>query len=985
MKLTNLKIGSQLKIGFGIVLLLVITIGYMSWQQTTQMAQEVTMIYKHPVVVRKAIDKLRIDILRMRFELRNFLLTADQQEKVLVAHYSDEAHKDIDEQFKILTNSYLGPAKDIREVQQAFEKWVIAQEGVRVLWKTGKAPDVMTLLKKDGGIGKEREIMLNHIQDIENFAIKKDKELFQNHFELKKSLNKQLIVLITSIFLFIILITYFLIKNIISPLDEISVATQGFKDGDMDSRCQYRSTNELGLLSNSFNDLADTIETELLVNKNAAKLADIMLSKDDASQFCHSVLKALMKNTGSQMGAFYLLNEAKAEFEHFESIGVDVEGCKPFSAVNFEGEFGAALANKKIQYITDIPEDTCFSFSTVNGKFRPRGIISIPIFSDSEITAVISLATINAFDENSMRILDTVISTLSARMSGILLYQKLIAFSKQLEHNNEELDAQKGELLSQAKELNAQNIELEIQKRQLSESNKLKTSFLSNMSHELRTPLNSVIALSGVLSRRLHGTVSEEEYGYLDVIERNGKHLLNLINDILDLSRFEAGQEEIAVNEFHVNNLISDIIEMIEPQAEQKEIELIFTADEKLPVVHNSYGKCQHVLQNLIANAIKFTEKGSVQITAKTKGDFIQIAVIDTGIGIDKKFLPHIFDEFRQVDNSNSRKTGGTGLGLAIAEKYASLLGGNISAESKLNKGSKFTFEFPINLPTDQITPVLHDVMKQNKLDISTLNTSDKTILLVEDTEPMIIQMRDILETQGYNIMVARDGGEALELIAKKVPDAMILDLMMPNIDGFEVLKIIREEEKTSSLPVIILTAKYVNKKELSFLKQNGVHQLIQKGSINKDQLLGEIAQMLFPAESKQKPQEKKPARKVISGEPKILIMEDNPDNMIAIKALLPDNCQIIEAENGKIGMKLVQKHKPHLVLMDIAMPEMNGIDTLAEMKKHSASKDIPVIAVSASAMEGDRDILMNSGFDAYISKPIDNLKFEQTIKEFLI
>jgi len=242
-----------------------------------------------------------------------------------------------------------------------------------------------------------------------------------------------------------------------------------------------------------------------------------------------------------------------------------------------------------------------------------------------------------------------------------------------------------------------------------------------------------------------------------------------------------------------------------------------------------------------------------------------------------------------------------------------------------------------------------------------------------------------MLETQGYNIMVARDGGEALEQIVQKIPDAMILDLMMPNVDGFEVLKIIREEEKTSSLPVIILSAKYVSKEELSFLKQNGVYQLIQKGGINKEELLNEVAHMLFPETDKQKPAKAKPARRAVSGNPVVLIVEDNPDNMLAIKALLPNKCKILEAQDGLSGIKLARKHKPHLILMDIAMPEVNGIEALAEIKKDSALRDIPVIAVSASVMEGDRETFMDSGFDDYISKPIDNTIFEKTIKRFLI
>jgi CheY-like chemotaxis protein/nitrogen-specific signal transduction histidine kinase len=556
-----------------------------------------------------------------------------------------------------------------------------------------------------------------------------------------------------------------------------------------------------------------------------------------------------------------------------------------------------------------------------------------------------------------------------------------------MEQQNRELETQKSELTAQSTELMAQNTELEIQKKQLDEASRLKTNFLSNMSHELRTPLNSVIALSGVLNRRLASRIPEEEYSYLEVIERNGKHLLSLINDILDIARIEAGREEVEITRFNANSLISDIVDMIRPQAQQKGIELLHTDSAADLAVTSDAGKCSHILQNLIANAVKFTEAGTVKITAQKSAETIEIMVSDTGIGIDEPHLPHIFDEFRQADGSTSRKFGGTGLGLAIAKKYTGLLGGALNVSSTPDKGSEFTLVLPLHytaehrgIDTDATATVNQAIKTAPRRAVS--ETAEKTILLVEDSEPAIVQLKDILEEGGFRIMVARDGGEALGIIEQTVPDAMVLDLMMPGIDGFSVLKTIREAERTAHIPVLILTARQISKEELGFLKRNNIHQLIQKGDVNRGDLQNAVATMAFPEKvPSEQPQRE---RRSIQGRPLLLVVEDNPDNMLTVKAILADNYTVIEASDGREGVEMARKHKPDLILMDIALPGMDGIEAFKAIRNDARLQHVPVIALTASAMVTDRETILAHGFDAYIPKPIDDRLFFKSINEAL-
>ena len=393
-------------------------------------------------------------------------------------------------------------------------------------------------------------------------------------------------------------------------------------------------------------------------------------------------------------------------------------------------------------------------------------------------------------------------------------------------------------------------------------------------------------------------------------------------------------------------------------------------------------------MQNLIGNAVKFTEEGKVEIIASQRNEIISIKVTDTGIGILENHLPHIFDEFRQADGSTSRRFGGSGLGLAIAKKYASLLGGTISVNSTYGKGSVFTLTLPACYAIENRHPDSEEIFdfkypvkanqNYNEFDSQII----KTILLVEDSEPAIIQLKDILGESGHQVLVARNGSEALEIIAKTIPDTMILDLMMPGIDGFEVLRTLREAEPTAHIPVLILTAKQITKEELRFLKRNNVHQLIQKGDVNRAELLSAVNSMVYQKiTSDVKPQRE---LQIIEGKPVVLVVEDNQDNMITVKALLSDDYVVLEAVDGVAGIDMAKKHRPNLILMDIALPEMDGIEAFKRIRNHEELHHIAVIALTASAMTSDRDAILAHGFDAYIAKPIDEKLFFKTINHVL-
>jgi signal transduction histidine kinase/CheY-like chemotaxis protein/HAMP domain-containing protein len=985
MKLKDFKISVQLFLGFGAMFLFIISLGLVSYLQSEKLHQQTEIMYNHPMKVRQAISNLNKDILIMSVGIRDILLNANENQKLEIAEEMETSSVDAKHQFEVLRSQYLGPQKDVEEAYKAYLNWNVAYSQYQKLIDAGQIEEAKNSLRTKESIGILRNTMIKEIEDVNEFAKTKTESIYKNSQNINRSLNTQLVAIVVSVLLLMFLISYVLIRNIRNPIIDLSKATKRFRDGDLSVRSRIDSRNEFGEMSDSFNSMVQSIQTTTELKEKMAALSELMLTQEDPKKFFISLLPDLAKYTNSQMAAVYLLSDDKKKYEHFHSFGMENQAKQSFIADNFEGEFGAVLSTRKIQTINKIPKDTQFIFHTVSGKLVPREIITIPIQSGKEVIAIISLASIRSYTPQSELLIHNIQNTLSARIEGVIAYSKLQNLAKKLEIQNHELEVQKTELSSQSMELKEQNHELEIQKIQLHEANMLKTNFLSNMSHELRTPLNSVIALSGVLNRRLVNKIGTDEYSYLEVIERNGKHLLSLINDILDIARIESGREEVEISKFSTNDLISELVNMIEPQARQKNLELIINKNNENILIASDISKCRHILLNLIGNAVKFTDKGKVEIDVVRKAEKIKIMVTDTGIGISESHLDHIFDEFRQADSSTSRRFGGTGLGLAIAKKYANFLGGTISVQSVLEKGSTFTLTLPLKYseevkPVEKVNNIL-EFQSQNQQIPRNLSAT-KTILLVDDSEPAIIQMKDFMQESGYTILTAKNGFDALEVISNTIPDAMILDLMMPGVDGFSVLESLRNANETASVPVLILTAKQITKEDLNFLKRNNVHQLIQKGDVNRIELLNAVSNLFYKNEIVEVPQ-KKEDRKII-GTPTVLIVEDNVDNMTTVKAIIGDKFNILEATDGKEAVALSIKHIPHLILMDISLPGIDGIQAFKQIRQNGKSEHIPIVALTASAMTSDRETILAHGFDAYIAKPIDVNDFFNTIDKVL-
>lgn len=976
MKIDNLKTEVQLRFGFGIILFLILISGILTWIQNDKLAQQINVIYRHPLTVQRALGDIKSNVLFIQIAKKNH----NHNEWNLMPLQSEFESKSSDthEKIDILFDRYLGPHSDIDLLHNYLESWMVTNnEQIRFI----HSDKLDNKLDEISSISDHQfNLIIYQINKINQFARNKADEILTNSNHLQRQLKiNTLSVIIISLIISLLIISI-INKNINVPLSEINNAIHKIMGGNVGVRVKYSSNNQFGIISKGFNKMAQTIEKELILQKNVSKLAELMLARDEARLFSMDLLNFFITHTETQLAAIYILNDQKTMFEPFESIGVSKENFVSFSSDQYEGILGIAVASKKIYHLKNIPENNLLKFTTVEGKLFSRDIIILPIVSQNEVIALLYLASTNYFTKDSIRLIKNVEPIINTRIISILYHRKIVIFSDELELKNKELDAQKMELAIQSKELKQQNTELEIQKNELDEANRLKSNFLSNMSHELRTPLNSVIALSGVLSRRLKNQIAAEEYSYIEVIERNGKHLLEMINDVLDISRIESGKEEIELSKFEFNGLLKDLIYMIKPQAEQKNIQLNYHPVEKEIWITSDMAKCKHIFQNIIANALKFTEKGTIDLSTKINNEMLYVSIKDSGIGIHENHINHIFEEFRQADSSTSRKYGGTGLGLAIVSKLVNLLKGTVTVKSKLDEGSEFVVSLPVNRIPDT-DKVLDEIKQRTDSSLKEENImKGKTLLLIDDNQVAIIQIKDILEQLGFIVITAQNGEESLAVLRQQIPDGILLDLMMSGLDGFNVLQTISENDFIANIPVLILTAKHISINEIKLLGKYKIFELIQTGNVNNEELANTIGNMFCknstPKKSKNKIKDEKLAT--------VLIAEDNPDNMATIKSIINEFYLILEAHNGFEAVSMTKKYLPDLILMDLSLPEIDGIEAFNRIRSDINTCSIPIIALTANSATDDLEVILAKGFNSFILKPFNQEILLRTIKKEL-
>jgi len=478
--------------------------------------------------------------------------------------------------------------------------------------------------------------------------------------------------------------------------------------------------------------------------------------------------------------------------------------------------------------------------------------------------------------------------------------------------------------------------ELEQSNAALIEANKHKSVFLANMSHELRTPLNSIIGFSELLSDARDGQFDDAtRKRFVGQITTSGKHLLGLINDILDLSKVEAGQMELRLNMMSVAESVDQVIKTIEPLAAKKSIALQSTVVDAGDVLADP-GKVKQMLLNLASNAIKFTpDGGTVTISALRMKDTLEISVADTGIGIAEADQKSIFQEFHQLDQGPGRKHEGTGLGLALTRRFARLHGGDIRVTSRVNKGSVFTLSLPIRRAGIPAVEPLVPLAKNG-------HGSGPLVLVVEDDPAAAELLTRQLLAAGYRTEVARTGTEALAQARRLQPAAITLDIILPEVDGWEVITRLKSDERTSSIPIVVVSV--VDNPELG-LALGAIDYLVKPIEAN------DLIQRLNRFNLK---------RASATDAIRVLVVDDEPANRTLLtRALEPAGFTVVPASGGREAIELAKSMKPDLVLLDLMMPEVTGFDVVEALRADEATRDTPIMIVTATNLtEADKRLL---------------------------
>ena len=808
-----------------------------------------------------------------------------------------------------------------------------------------------------------------------------------------------------------------LADNLTNQVRAIAEVATAVTKGDLTRSIQVDASGEVAELKDNINTMIDNLRLTTDRNTeqdwlktNLARFTGMLQGQRELTTVGRMLLSELVPLVNAQQGVLYQMEaELPGSMMLLSSYADSTEGHQEAVKVG-EGLVGQCALEKRRMLITDLPSNTV---SIRSGLFEamPRNVIVLPVLFEDRVKAVIELASLNTFTTSHLAFLEQltssigiVLNSIEATMQteGLLKQSQQLAIElqtqqKELQQTNEQLAQKAKQLAEQNAEVERKNQEieqargaLEEKAKELALTSKYKSEFLANMSHELRTPLNSILVLGQQLADNPDTNLTPKQVEFARTIHGAGTDLLNLISDILDLSKIESGTVSVEAEEVFFGSLIEMVARPFRHEAENRKLAFEIDAEVKLArsLVTDSK-RLQQVLKNLLSNAFKFTEHGGVRLSVSTvtsgwtgrhqilssAASVVAFEVSDTGIGIPAEKQRIIFEAFQQADAGTSRKYGGTGLGLAISRELASLLGGEIQLKSTPGKGSTFTLFLPQTYvgPSTQIvnvaslphhgprlelpTSVTSAIEEPDELlldDRNNIQPTDAVLLIVEDDVRYASILCDLSRAEGFKVLVALRGAEALALAREFHPTAISLDVSLPDMLGWTVLNHLKQDTATRHIPVQMLTMDEDWHHGLS----HGAFAFVTKPTTNEGLVaaIGRIREY------------SKPRRK------RLLVIEDEPAQQVSIQALLAhDDIDVTVVSTGADALAAVEEEQFDCVVLDLRLPDMTGFELLEQLGQSKLGNELPVVVFTGKDLSPEEDARLHMLARSVIVKDVES------------
>jgi HAMP domain-containing protein/CheY-like chemotaxis protein len=809
-----------------------------------------------------------------------------------------------------------------------------------------------------------------------------------------------------------------LAANLTTQVRAIAEVATAVTKGDLTRSVQVEARGEVAELKDNINTMignlrltTDRNTEQDWLKTNLARFTNMLQGQRDLTTVGRMLLSELAPLVGAQHGVIYQVHAegAAVALKLLSAYADDVSNGYPERLELGEGLIGQCARDARRMFITEMPPSVVPISSGVF-KALPRNAIVLPVSFEGQVKAVIELASLGSFTDLQMSFLEQlttsigiVLNSIAATMQteGLLKQSQQLATElqtqqRELQQTNEQLEQKAQQLADRNVEVEAKNQEIEQARRAVEEkatelalTSKYKSEFLANMSHELRTPLNSILILGQQLTENPEGNLSGKQVEFARTIHGAGTDLLNLISDILDLSKIESGTVSVDAEEVYFNNLLEMIGRPFRHEAENRKLqfEIAISPDLERSIITDSK-RLQQVLKNLLSNAFKFTADGGVKLSVsqaaggwnadhpvlKHAPSVVSFEVSDTGIGIPPEKQRIIFEAFQQADAGTSRKYGGTGLGLAISRELANLLGGEIQLRSTPGQGSTFTLFLPLtyiggasaktaapaaNAETAAPAHLAHLRMVERPAeeildDRNSLAPDDSVVLIVEDDPHYSRVMIELAKEEGFKVLVAHRGADALALAREHHPTAISLDIFLPDMLGWTVLSQLKQDPTTRHIPVQIVTLDEDRHHGLA----RGAFSFVQKPTTTEG-LENAFARIKGYAKARRK---------------RLLLVEDNEAERRGVTELLgSDDIEIMTADTGASALLQLRDNSIDCVVLDLKLPDMSGFEVLERIRDDAALCDVPVVVFTGRELSPDEDAKLHTMARSVVVKGVES------------